>query len=305
MSYDVVIVGAGPAGLSAAIYCARKNLSTLILSKNVGGQTAWSSHIENYLGYVGISGFDLTQKFREHVNQYKVPLQEGESQTVVSIEKTVAGFSTRTKNGKTYASRAVIVASGKLPRKLNVPGEDRFFGKGITYCATCDAPLFPNKDVVVIGGGNSAMDAVFQLDKIAKSIYVLNVLPSLQCDPIYKEKLAKLSKVTVLGEAQITGFEGEVLLKKITFEHNGVAKSLDVQGAFIEIGSLPSTDFASLVKKNKWNEIIVNNTAETSLPGVFSAGDVTDVPEKQTIVAAGEGAKAGVRVFEYLSKQKD
>lgn len=303
--YDVLIIGAGPAGLSAAIYTARKKLSTLVLSKNVGGQTAWSSYVENYLGTQGISGVELSQQFLEHVLKNGVEVKDGAKHSVVSLEKKGDFFVAKTQEGKVYEARSVIVASGKIPRKLNVAGENEFLGKGLTYCATCDAPLFGGKTVAVIGGGNSAMDAALQLDKIAQKIYVINIMPTLQGDPVFQEKVLASPRIQVFLESQVTAILGGKTVAGIRFKQKGEEKELDVQGVFIEIGSLPSVDFLPPIKKNSWNEVEINLACETNVPGLFAAGDVTSVPEKQTIVAAGEGAKAGLKAFEFLTKQKD
>lgn len=302
----MLIIGAGPAGLSAAIYCARKRLKTLILSRDVGGQTAWSFSVENYLGFPSLPGIELTEKFRAHALQYAgdLELKEGKRHGVVSLRKKGRLFEARTEEGIRYRARSCIVASGKIPRRLGVPGEDAFVGKGITYCATCDAPMFRNKRVAVIGGGNSAMDAALQLDRIARKVYILNILDDLQGDPLYLEKVRASGKIEVVLGAKILRFAGEGFVKSLQYARKGKAFDLPVDGVFIEIGSVPSVDFLLLAKKNSWNEVLVDNRCRTSVPGLFACGDVTDVPEKQTVVAAGEGAKAGINVFEYLVRQK-
>lgn len=303
---DVIIVGAGPAGLSAGVYVARKKLKGMIITKDVGGQTAWSSEVENYLGYHLISGLELAGKFREHLSDYDFELKEGSS--VKKINKNKDGiFEIETDKGDKYKSKTIIIASGKIPRELGVPGEQEFRGKGVTYCATCDAPLFSGKDVVVVGGGNSALDAIIQLDKIANKIYSVNINPDFKGDEIMIGKVKASDKVELInntGTVEITGdkFVGGIKLKH---KESGEERELSVQGIFIEIGSIPSVDFfEGLIELNEKNEIIIDKTNQTNVEGIFAAGDVTEVIEKQTIVAAGEGAKAAIMLSEYLAKKK-
>ncbi len=178
---DLIVIGAGPAGITASVYAARKKMSLLVISKDIGGQAAWSGDIENYTGYQFITGPELAAKFEEHMRQYAIPLKEQE--TVAAVEKTGDFVKVKTDKG-TYEARAVIVASGKRTKELRVPGEKELKNKGLTYCATCDGPLFADKDVAVIGGGNSALDAALQLIKIAKHIYIINITQALGGDPV-------------------------------------------------------------------------------------------------------------------------
>jgi alkyl hydroperoxide reductase subunit F len=313
--YDTIIIGAGPAGMTAAIYAARKKMNTLVLTQNIGGQTLWSSEVDNYLGFQMMSGADLVNKFRAHLkrlddenNLFDLEVREG-----VEIEKISGGrsgvFEVETKNGDKFQTKTVIVASGKIPRKLGVPGEDKFLGRGVTYCATCDAPLFHGKDVAVIGGGNSALDAAIQLIKISNKIYLININPKLGGDEIMREKVeAVKDKVEVLNAHETVEIKGEQFATGLVVKDigSGATRELAVRGIFVEIGSVPSTSFVKdLVKLNEWGEIIIdpqNNAA--SEPGIFAAGDVTNVREKQVVVAAGEGAKAALGAYDYFIKQK-
>lgn len=302
MLYDLIIIGAGPAGITAAVYSARKRLNFTVISKDIGGQTALSGAIENYTGYQFITGIDLTQKFEEHIKQFSVDLKEAEEVTDVRRAGDILKIIT---DKAEYESKTVIIASGKKPRLLNVPGEAEFKNKGVTYCATCDGPLFSGMDVAVIGGGNSSLDAVLQLVKIAKKIYLININQGLTGDAIMAEKAEKASNVTVLNSAKTTRILGDRFVRGIEVEVNGQKKTLDVRGVFIEIGSIPSCDFAKIVAKNEYGEVIVDKHNATNVPGIFAAGDVTDVPEKQIIIAAGEGSKASISVFKYLYGQRD
>jgi alkyl hydroperoxide reductase subunit F len=197
----------------------------------------------------------------------------------------------------------VIIASGKKSRELKVPGEREFKNKGLTYCATCDGPLFAGKDVAVIGGGNSALDAVMQLMKIARHISVVNVSPQLTGDQIMRQKVAASPIVTVYNNARVLAIRGDKMVTGVSIRQGAQDLTLAVQGVFVEIGLVPNTEFATGVEKNAAGEIKVNSMNETNIPGVFAAGDVTDVPEKQIIIAAGEGSKAALRAFRYLSQQ--
>ena len=299
--HDLIIIGAGPAGLTAAIYAARKKLSTLVLSKDVGGQAALSWEVENYLGYNLVSGAELVQKFREHVEKFGVEFREGAE--VNSLVKTDDSFEVSV-GDEMFQARAVIVASGKSPRRLNVPGEKEFAGKGIAYCATCDAPLFQGKDVAVVGGGNAALDAAFQLTKIANKIYLVNVNKELDGDEVTREKVKKSDKVEILNNTETVEVKGEKFVSGILVKGDE-ERDLSVQGIFVEIGSVPAVEFLQgIIELNEMNEIRVSNRNETSVPGIFAAGDCTDVPEKQIIIAAGEGSKAALAAYSYLVRRK-
>ena len=302
MIYDLIVIGAGPAGITASIYAARKKMNFLVISKDIGGQTAWSGDIENYTGYQFITGLDLTKRFKDHIDTYGVQVNEGEE--ILSLKKVKDIISIKTDRNQ-YQTRAVIVASGKLPRELDVKGEKEFKGKGIAYCATCDGPLFTEKIVAVIGGGNSALDAAIGLEKIAKKIYIINIAKALTADAIMQEAINKSSKIMVYNSSKIISIKGDKFVNAIEIETDGIAKDLAVEGVFVEIGLIPNSGFIEGVEKNSLDEIIVNCTCETNVEGIFAAGDVTTVPEKQIIIAAGEGAKATLSAFRYIIKNKN
>lgn len=299
--YDLIIIGAGPAGITAAVYAARKRLNFLVISKDIGGQTAWSGDVENYTGYQFITGPELAAKFEEHMRRYKVEVREGEG--ALEVKKTDKVIRVRTDKGE-YEANTIIIASGKFSRELGVPGEREFKNKGITYCATCDAPLFSGKDVAVIGGGNSALDATLQLMKIAKRIYIINNTACLGGDAIMREKVEKSDMVTVMNDAQVTAVVGDRMATGIKVKKGGKEALIPVQGIFVEIGLIPNSGLMKDVAKNQVGEIIVNCKNETSVAGIFAAGDVTDVPEKQIVIAAGEGSKAALAAFKYLNQMK-
>lgn len=296
---DLIIVGAGPAGITAAVYAARKQLSFSVISRDIGGQAAWSGEIENYTGYQFITGPELAEKFRHHLEQYTFDLREGEA--VVKIERDGKFFKVMTSKSDVLTAKTLIIASGKRPRLLNVPGEAEFKNHGLSYCATCDAPLFRNKTTAVVGGGNSALDAVLQLINLAPKIYLINNTGQLVCDPVMKEKALASPKVEVLNNSKVTEIFGDKFVKGIKVETAGQSRPIAVEGVFAEIGLTPNSEFIDFVPKNELGEIIVDCAAETSIPGLFAAGDVTSVPEKQIVIAAGEGSKAALAAFRYLS----
>src|SRR3989344_458307 len=296
--YDIIILGAGPAGMSAAVYLARKKLKTLILTKDLGGQTAMSGKVENYLGFKSISGAELSQRFYEHVQEYKDFVEIHMEEPASDLSKQKNGkFLIKTKTGE-YSSICVIIASGKLPKKLNVPGENKLLKRGVTYCATCDAPLFTKKDVAIIGGGNSAMDAGVQLMRIANKVHIITINEELMGDSILKEMLEKANNVSIIKKAQITQIYGEKSVEGIKVNADGKQKDIKVKGVFIEIGSYPSVQFAKDIEKNQYNEIRLIKGERTNIEGIFACGDVTEVAEKQTIIAAGDGAKAAIQAYE-------
>jgi len=301
MLYDLIIIGAGPAGITASVYAARKRLDFLVITKDIGGQTAWSGNIENYTGYQFITGPELTSKFEEHMKEYGVNVKNGEG--VTELRKDGEIILIKTNKGE-YKAKTVIVASGKISRELNVPGEKEFKNKGLSYCATCDGPIFAGKDIAVIGGGNSALDAAIQLIKIAKHIYIINIEQALTGDEILKEKVTKNKKVSIFNNTKVTAVLGDKFVQAIKIKKDNAEEKLIINGIFVEIGLIPNSWFAKELDKNKKAEIKVNSYNETNIPGIFAAGDVTDVPEKQIIIAAGEGSKATLSAFRYLMRHK-
>jgi len=296
--YDLIIIGAGPAGITASVYAARKRMSLLVITKDIGGQAALSGDIENYTGYQFITGPELAAKFEEHMRKFNIALKENED--LIELKKINDKVLVKTNKGS-YEAKTVIIASGKRSRELHVPGEKEFKNKGLTYCATCDAPLFSGKVVAIIGGGNSALDAALQLIKIAKHIYIINITSNLGGDAIMREKINESEIVTILNNTQTAAILGDKMVSGIRIKREGKEEELAVQGVFVEIGLIPNAEFAKDIEKNQLGEIKVDCRNETNIPGIFAAGDVTDVPEKQIIIAAGEGSKAALSAFRYLS----
>jgi alkyl hydroperoxide reductase subunit F len=300
--YDVIIIGAGPSGMTAAVYTARKKLNTLLISKDVGGQTNWTNSIENYMGYQFIEGPELIEKFETQVKQFPIDLKIGDA--VTSISLLDRGFGILTESGQTYQGKTAIIASGKRPRSLNVPGEEKFRGKGVSYCSICDAPLFEGMNVAVVGGGNSALEAADDLIKIAEHVYLISLTP-LTGDQVLIDKIKEASNLTLYTEHETLSISGDNFVSRITVKdvRSNEIRELDVQGIFVEIGLIPNSDLAKgIVPFNRLGEIEVTCDCETVVPGLFAAGDVTSTPEKQIIIAAGEGAKAALRAYHYLQR---
>lgn len=301
MIYDLIVIGAGPAGITAAVYAARKRLNFLVITGDIGGQTAWSGDIENYTGYQFITGPDLAAKFEEHMRTYGISVREGEEAS--EVEKLPDSIRVRTA-GAEYLARTVIIASGKASKELGVPGEREFKNRGLTYCATCDGPLFSGKEVAIIGGGNSALDAGMQLIKIARKVHIINNTPKLGGDPIMREKIESSPIVRIMNSAEVLAIVGSRMVSGIKVKIGPREELMPVEGVFVEIGLIPNSQFAKGIDLNERGEIKVNSRNETNVAGIFAAGDVTDVPEKQIIIAAGEGSKAALSAFRYISRNK-
>ncbi len=300
--YDLMIIGGGPAGLCAGVYAARKRLKTLLVSVDIGGQINNTWGIENYLGYQFIEGPELINKFQTQVSQFPIDQKIGEK--VSKLEKIEGGFEAISEGDNRYQARAVIFATGKSPRKLNVPGEAELTGRGVTYCAICDGPVFAGQRVAVVGGGNSALEAALDMIKIAEHVDLVSLTP-LTGDPILVDQLADAKNLTIFTEHQTEEIKGQDLVEGVLIKDlkTGEKKQLDVTGVFIEIGLVPTSGAVKgLVELNKWGEVPVSCANETMAPGLYAAGDVTDVPEKQIIVAAGEGAKAALQAHRYLQR---
>lgn len=297
---DVIIVGAGPAGLTAGVYCARKLLKTLIISENIGGQALESWAVENYMGYRMITGEDLMKKFEEQVRTLDVRV---ELAGVTNITPDEGLFAVKTTSGATVKAKSVILSEGKKHRGLGVPSEEKYLGRGLSICSTCDGPLYAGKKVAVVGGGNSALQTAVEMSGIATSVSLI-VRSTIKADPVYVKKLEDLKNLTVHLHSQITALAGDPFLQRITLNTEGSPDQIiDVDGVFIEVGWTPNTDILDgLVDLNDHKEVSVDANCHTSRPGVFAAGDVTSVKSKQIIIAAGDGAKAALEAYEYVMK---
>ncbi len=303
--FDLIILGGSAAGVSAAVYAARRRLNLKLITPDFGGEIATTQEIENYPGFVKITGQELVQKFREQLTANQVPIAEGF--LAQKVEKSGEFFKVTAQNlaGQTqiFEAKAIIIATGVKPRLLGVSGEEKLFHRGVTYCAVCDAPLFKNKTVVVIGGGNSALGSALMLGEIAAKIYLLNAEPSFKGETILIEKVKNHPKIEILSSAAVEEILGDKIVTGLKYkDKNGESKTLEVKGVFIHIGWDPNADFIDFVKKNEKGEIMADRAGLTNVPGLFAAGDVTDGPYKQIIIAVGMCASAALSVVEYLNK---
>lgn len=298
--YDVIVIGGGPAGLAAAVYFARQKLHFTILTVDIGGQTLLSADVEDYLGFHLLDGVQLVEKFKEHLKDYASQFTVHQAEPVTKIERIVDGFRVTTAQGF-HDSKTLLIASGTKHRELNVPGEKQFYGKGVTYCATCDAPLFQGKKVYVIGGGNSAMDAALFLEKYTTGIVLVTINPQLMGDAVMKSKVLRSKNIAVYPTTKTTKIIGDTFVTGIgLISADGRERVEPAQGVFVEVGLVPVSGFATIVSQDKWGQIVVDKQNRTTVPGIFAAGDVTDVTEKQIAVAVGEGSKAALEVIKYL-----
>lgn len=296
---ELIIVGGGPAGLAASIYAARKKIDFSLFTVNIGGQALWGSNVENYLGYHMVSGSALVKKFNEHVDYFNIDKYFDE---VRQIQHENNHFSVEAKSGKILDSISVIFATGKRPKLLMVPGEKEFHGRGVTYCSTCDAPLFSGMPTLVIGGGNSGLEAALQLSRISPKVYLVTN-EELSGDKVVQHKLRQKENVEIITFASVKEITGGKFVEGVVIETSKGSVDLSVKGVFIEIGAVPNCSLVrNLVELNKKMEIKVNCSNETKTAGLFAAGDVTSVPEKQIIIAAGEGAKAALSAYSYICR---
>ncbi len=301
--YDTIIIGGGPAGLNAALYAKRKGMNIGIIANRIGGQVLDTSSVENYLGFNSLAGEELMQKFEKHVKEYEVAMT-----TDVLVKSITNGNIKKinVSNGKIYQAKSIIIATGSKPRMLNVPGEKEYLGKGVAYCAICDGPLFAGKDVIITGGGNSAVEAAIDIAKIANTVKLVH-RSEFRADKVLVEKLYSLKNVEIYLQTQIQEIYGEMLMTHITALDKKENKEITIKadGLFVEIGYLPKSEiFEGLVEMNEKKEIIVNNKAETNIEGIYASGDVTDVPYKQIIISTADGAKAALSANDYVNKLK-
>lgn len=304
--YDLIIVGGGPAGISAGVYAARKRIKTLLLAEEIGGQSIISSEIQNWIGVKSISGYDLAKSLEEHLRAQDGTIEIVTGDLAAAVEKSAGGFRVKTKKGQEYETKYLLLAAGSHRRRLGVPGEKEFEGKGVYYCSICDAPLFPDKTVAVVGGGNAGLEAVRDLDPYAKKIYVLVRSNALKGDPITQEKVKNNPKVEVIYGALTQSIMGKEFVSGLTYQEaaGGGLKELALDGVFVEIGAVPNSDMVKgLVNLNERGEVVVDHkTQRSSDPGIWAAGDVADVLYKQNNISAGDAIKAVLNIYETIHK---
>ncbi len=312
--YDLIIIGGGPAAVGAGVYAARKKLKTLLIAESFGGQSITSDKIENWIGDIEISGFDLSEKLEKHVRaQKELEIKAGEKAAKVEASNCTDGarvcdFTVTTDKGASYVSKAIILAAGARRRRTGAPGEDKLEGKGVAFCATCDAPLFSGKDVAVIGGGNAGLEAVVDLLPYARKVYLMVRSEIMKGDPVTQEEIKKHPQVEILFNAVPKEFVGEQFMNGLIYTNakTNEEKKLDVSGVFIEIGSVPNSEMVKgLVDMNSFGEIAIDaKTAATSHLGIFAAGDITDDIYKQNNISVGDGVRAALSAYSYILQIK-
>ncbi len=304
--YDLIIIGGGPAASAAGVYAARKKLNTLVITKEFAGQSIVSPEIYNWIGSKAISGEQLAKDLTDHVRSYESDtfvIREGES--VISVTGEAGPFTVTTDTGDTYQTKTILVASGAKRRRLSVPGADTFEHKGLTYCATCDGPLFSGMDVVVVGGGNAGFESAAQLLAYVKSVTLLEHSPAFKADAVTVEKVLSHEHMTAIANAEIVEVTGEGMVKGLRYKDltSGKEHDLAVQGIFVEIGTLPNTEFvASLVERDPYGRIKVDaRTQKSTRTGIWAAGDCTDGLYAQNNIAAGDAIKAVEDIYVFLN----
>jgi thioredoxin reductase len=321
--YDLIIIGGSAAGASAGIYAARRGLDFKILAKDLGGEVATSGEVGNFPGWGMTDGLSISSKFKEHLDMYKADIEEGvEIGKIVKQEDGIFCIATKQDGTKMasskipedgndalkcdYRTKAVILATGVHPRELDVPGEKEFRNKGVSYCSTCDMPLFGGKTIVVIGGGNSALESGLMAADIAKKGYVINKNPKFKGENVLIEKLSSKDNIEVIYEAKTLKIIGNKFVEKLVYaDREGKEHEIVTDGIFVHIGQLPNSWMAPEgVAKDAYGQIIVNAKCETNIPGFYAAGDVTDVPFKQIVIASSQGSIAALSAVEYLNRLK-
>ena len=303
--YDLIIIGGGPAGAAGAIYAARKRLKTLLITGEFAGQSVVSEDIQNWVGTIHISGKELAENMKAHILAYSegiVEIKEGEM--VTAIKKLVKGFSVTTSAKKTYKAKTILIATGSARRKLDIPGADKYEHKGITYCASCDGPMFEGQDVIVVGGGNAGFETASQLLAYAKSVTLVNNAPDYFADPVTVKKVLANPKMKGITNVTPIKVEGDKFATSLTYKDNKTGKlvTLPTGGIFVEIGLAPATGFAKgVVKMLQGGQIKVDpRSGAASEKGIWSAGDCTDLPYHQNNIAVGDAIRALEHIYVFL-----
>ena len=303
--FDVIIIGSGPAGMTAAIYAARREMKALVIGKELGGQMVWASSIENYPGFKKIDNYDLIVKMQEQVKGLGVEIKTDE---VKRIEKGSEGTFVLHAGKEDYQARTLIIAMGLAPRRLAIPGEEEFNGKGVSYCANCDGPFYKNKTVAVVGGGNAALDAAEVMSKIAKKVYLIHRRNEFRGFEALIDDVRERENIELLLETETKEIIGQNKVEKIKIANSktGEEKELEVDGIFIEVGRVAHTDLvADLVERDDNGQIAVDEKQGTKTPGLFAAGDVTNRSNfKQITIALGEGTIAALSAYQYLQLKR-
>ncbi len=304
MEYDIAIIGGGVAGFSAAMYCGRLKLSTLVIAESRGGTIILTNHVTNWPGIKSINGMDLANNIEQHANEYKPEIVDAKA---VKAEKTKDGFTVTDAEGKTYSSRALILATGSATRKMGIPGETELENKGVHTCALCDGVFYRDKSIAVIGGSDSAVKEALLLTQWAKKVYIIYRGEKVRAEPVNLERAMANSKIEIMNKTNVKEFAGKGRLENLVLDkpYNG-SHDFKVDGVFVEIGRTPNSELAKQLgaKLNEKGEIMINRRAETSVPGVYACGDVADTVFKQAIVGAGEAVLASYCAYEWLQKKR-
>jgi len=305
--YDLVIVGGGPAGVTAGIYASRKKIKSVLLAESFGGQSAGSPKIENWIGTITISGQDLAKNLEAHLRAYSKDVVDIKKEKVEKIEQQSPNLFKITTNKQDYSAKAVLITTGSSRKKLDCLGAEKFEGKGLVYCATCDGPLFTGKEVVVVGGGNSAFESATQLLAYTKSVTLLNRSNKFRADEITVQKTSRIENFKLIPNAQITEIKGDNFIKSIIYKNTETGKEIEIptEGVFVEVGSTPTTQFIDFVDKNDHKAIIIDPlTQRTSTEGIWAAGDCTHGLYHQNIIATGDAAKALENLHTWLKENE-
>ncbi|MFA5843177.1 MAG: FAD-dependent oxidoreductase [Candidatus Gracilibacteria bacterium] len=297
---DLLIIGSGVSGMAAAVYAGRFELKTLIVGEIPGGTITKTHLVENYPGFKSLSGFELAMNLQAHVENIGVPIEQD---TIAQLTRDNAGiFHAITANGKTYDAKAVLLATGTHHRTLDIPGEKRLKNKGVSYCATCDGPLYRNKIMVCVGGSDSAIKESLLLSKFGTKVYIVYRGEKVRAEPINQKRLSEATNIEIITKANLTEIMGGDRVEKIKLD---TGAEIICDAVFIEIGRLPLTDLAKSlnVSLNEKNEVVINKASETNIPGFFSAGDCTNTEWKQAIVGVSEGCMAAYSAYQYCSKK--
>lgn len=311
--YDIIIIGLGPGGVAAAVYAGRKKLKTLILGKDIGGQSVASQEIYNWIGIPKISGADMALALDDQLQMVadSVTAEYGILATDIAQQEREGKkyFTIKTDQGKEFTGRTVIIASGASRRKLDVPGEAEFSGRGVFYCSICDAPLLKGKKAAVVGGGNAGIEAVIDLLPYAEEIYVLEIIDKLRADAVTQEKIKNNHKVKILLNTHVKQIKGDKHVNGIVYDNfqTGETSELPIDGMFVQIGSIPNSLFAqNLLLMDEMGQIIVDPTCgKTSVEGIWAAGDVTSLPYKQNNTAIGDAVRAFLNLYDYITALED
>jgi alkyl hydroperoxide reductase subunit F len=304
---DLIIIGGGPAGAAAGVYAARKKIKSLLITEEWGGQSAVSPDVQNFIGIVSLPGNEIAARFKEHVEKYKGDsLEIKEPASVAVVREKGNEFEVEIKNGEKFKARAILVASGSHRKRLTIEGAERLDNKGISYCASCEAPLFDGQKVIIVGGGNAGFEAADQLLDYASEVTLFQRSDRFKADPVTVERVLKNPKMKAWTNTEIQEIKGKNFVESVVYKRDDKEEEMEIGGVFVEIGSIPNSEIVKdLVELNQWGEIVIDHrNARTNKGGIWAAGDVTDVPYKQNNISMGDGVKALEDIYIWLNKNK-